>query len=61
MWLASPILLAACTTTGGVTDTFCQIAKPIYVSKHDILTAETARRLLAHNRKGQELCGWRTT
>ncbi|MDX8541058.1 MULTISPECIES: hypothetical protein [Mesorhizobium] len=50
--------LAGCTTsTGG----FCAVSRPLRLSAKavDALSDEEARALLAHNRKGQKLCGWR--
>lgn len=56
--LGSMTLLAACATNGpGPTDP-CGPFRAIYVGKADVLTAETARALLGHNRTGAELCGW---
>jgi hypothetical protein len=57
--LASLILLAGCATSGAVTDGFCVEAKPILVSKADVLTPDTARQVLAHNEYGAARCGWR--
>lgn len=57
--LASLILLAGCETSGPATDGFCLEAKPIYVSKADVLTADTARQVLAHNEHGAARCGWK--
>lgn len=54
---ALPILLASCAGNGPVTDP-CGPWRAIYVGKSDVLTDETARALLAHNRTGRELCGW---
>lgn len=50
-------LLAACQTTGG---TFCDIAKPQRLSEATIavMTDVEVQHVLAHNRKGQKLCGW---
>lgn len=51
-------LLAACQTTGG---TFCDIAKPVRLSDAavDALSDAEVAALLAHNRKGAALCGWK--
>lgn len=57
--LACLILLTSCETGGRVTDGFCMEAKPIFVSKADVLTAETARQVLAHNEFGALKCGWK--
>ncbi len=50
--------LNACAMTGRVTDSFCAIGRPIYVSKQDVLTDGTARQILDHNEVGKDLCGW---
>lgn len=52
------VLLAACVTTGG---TFCDIAKPTRPSEATIAAMSNAEvdAALAHNRKGQALCGWK--
>lgn len=56
--LISLLALAACQTVGG---TFCDIAKPIRLTdaQVDALTDAQAAEFLAHNRKGQKLCGWK--
>jgi hypothetical protein len=35
----------------------CEWAKPIYVSRSDVLTDGTARQILAHDETYQEICG----
>ena len=40
-------------------DTGCEWTKPIYVSKADVLTDETAKDILAHNKAGAARCGWK--
>ncbi|MCB1484849.1 MAG: hypothetical protein KDJ17_08145 [Hyphomicrobiaceae bacterium] len=52
------LLLAACQATGG---SFCDIADPIRLSAERIDTLSDAEvaRILAHNTKGQRLCGWK--
>ncbi|VVE77371.1 hypothetical protein [Pandoraea sputorum] len=63
-------LAGCCTTSGGeaeprveyktkVVDTACDWTKPIYVSKADVLTDQTAADILAHNRAGAKVCGWK--
>ncbi|KGU91645.1 hypothetical protein X880_6107 [Burkholderia pseudomallei MSHR4032] len=42
-----------------VTDTACDWTKPIYVSKTDILSDDTARAILTHNLAGGKNCGWK--
>jgi hypothetical protein len=59
LWLVSLILLAGCATPGPVTDGFCVEAKPVYISKQDVLTDGTARQILAHNEYGRSRCGWK--
>ncbi|CDX39890.1 conserved exported hypothetical protein [Mesorhizobium sp. SOD10] len=50
--------LAGCTTARGG---FCAVASPMRLSDRvvDALSHQEARALLAHNRKGEKLCGWR--
>jgi hypothetical protein len=50
--------LAGCTTARGG---FCAVASPVRLSNRavDALSDQEARALLAHNRKGEKLCGWR--
>ena len=56
--LAALLALAACQTASG---TFCQIARPQRPSAAEIEAMSDARvaEVLAMNRKGQKLCGWR--
>ncbi|WP_050883456.1 hypothetical protein [Burkholderia pseudomallei] len=42
-----------------VTDTACDWTRPIYVSKTDVLSDDTARAILAHNTAGAKVCGWK--
>lgn len=55
--LAALIALSGCQTTGG---SFCTIAKPIRLShaQVDQLSDAEVKALLAHNQRGQKLCGW---
>ena len=55
-WIALAILLASCAGNGGATD--CASWRPILVHDDDVLTQQTARAVLAHNRTGRRLCGW---
>lgn len=50
--------LAGCVTAGGG---FCAISSPIRLSSAavDALPDKEVRDLLAHNRKGLKLCGWK--
>jgi len=58
--IAAAILaaLAGCTTAKGG---FCAVSSPLRLSAGsvDALSDAEARALLAHNRKGAKLCGWR--
>jgi hypothetical protein len=56
--LAGLIALAGCTTTKG---SFCAIASPQRPSAAavDAMTDAQVKALLAHNRTGQKLCGWK--
>ncbi|MDE4917790.1 hypothetical protein ACUXAV_005134 [Cupriavidus metallidurans] len=40
-------------------DTACDWTKPIYVDVADVLTDDTAKSILAHNRAGAKVCGWK--
>lgn len=54
------ILLSACEMSGPARGVdACGPWRPILVSQEDVLSAETARQILAHNVIGLELCGWR--
>lgn len=52
-------LLASCATTGLETKTACEVFQPIYVSKNDRLTDDSAKEILRHNLLGAKLCGWK--
>lgn len=65
-------MLPGCSATNGasrpepqvvvqtkVVDTACDWTKPIYVDMADVLTDETAKSILAHNRAGAKVCGWK--
>jgi hypothetical protein len=51
------LILAGCTTTGG---SFCTVEHPIRPSQAEVATLSDAsvNAILAHNEKGQRLCGW---
>lgn len=57
--LLTLLFLAACQTTGK--GDFCSIAQPIRLPSEQIdqLTDAQVKELLAHNRKGAALCGWK--
>lgn len=70
--LMQSLMLTGCCTASGVNkpapgivyqhkvvDTACDWTKPIYVSEGDLLTNETAATILAYNRTGQKVCGWK--
>lgn len=42
-----------------IVDTACDWTRPIYVDKADVLSNETAATILAHNRAGAKVCGWK--
>jgi hypothetical protein len=42
-----------------IVDTGCDWVKPIYVSKSDVLSDDTAKAILAHNLTGAKICGWK--
>lgn len=56
--LAVLLLLAACQTPAG---DWCDIAKPIRLSQEviDAMSDSEVAAVLAHNRKGAAMCGWR--
>lgn len=50
------VLLTGCKASGPVTDSYCLIAKPIYISKQDTLTDQTAWDIYTHNSTWRDLC-----
>lgn len=58
IFLMALLALAACTTPAG---DFCDIALPMRPSQAEIDAMSDARvaEVLAHNRKGQAMCGWK--
>lgn len=52
------VALAGCQATGG---SFCAIESPIRLTNAEIaaLSDASVARILAHNRKGAALCGWK--
>jgi hypothetical protein len=52
------IAMAGCTTVKGG---FCTVATPLRLSAAavDTLSDTEVKALLAHNRKGEKLCGWK--
>lgn len=51
-------LLSGCYGTNGPDNSFCGVAKPIYMSKQDRVSGDTARQILMHDDVGRALCGW---
>lgn len=49
------VLLTGCATSG-VATSYCDISKPVYISKQDVLTDGTARQILQHNETWQRVC-----
>lgn len=49
-------LMAGCATASG---DFCGVASPIRPSVRDVLTDGTASQILAHDKVGARLCGWK--
>ena len=68
-WIACQmaVLPMSFATTGCAIDRaaavpdFCATARPIYISKTDTFSDQTARQVLAHNLTGARLCGWSPT
>jgi len=52
------LALAGCTTTGG---SFCAVEHPIRPTQAEVavLSDASVNAILAHNEKGQRLCGWK--
>jgi hypothetical protein len=50
-----PILLPSCVET--TRDVSCMAFRPITVEPADVLTTETARLILGHNRAFEAVCG----
>lgn len=47
------VLLSGCQSGQG---SYCLIARPVYISKKDVLTINTARDILRHNETWEHLC-----
>lgn len=57
-----PKTATATATTGAAREApkdFCSVAQPIRIAKGDKITPGTADQIIAHNRRGQKLCGWK--
>ena len=46
--------LTACCNPA--TDSYCTIAKPVYMSKDEVLTRDTLREIVTHNETWAKLC-----
>lgn len=55
--LAALLAIAGCQTASG---SFCAVEHPIRPTKAEVATLSDASvaAILAHNEKGQRLCGW---
>ncbi len=58
MLVLTLVALAGCTTVRGG---FCAVSSPLRLSAAavDALSDAEVKALLAHNRKGEKLCGWK--
>lgn len=36
----------------------CENALPIYINSQDVITDDTAKQILVHNKTGRKLCKW---
>lgn len=57
-WLACLGLLWLTACQGGIATSDCLVFQPIRPSSADVLTEGTARQILAHNERGEAVCGW---
>lgn len=53
--LVAGLILAGCASQGNGTD-FCAVDNPIYVSRNDVLTEQTAAEILDHNDTWEKQC-----
>jgi hypothetical protein len=56
-WLI--LLSASSCVTIGQNDSFCALAHPIYLEDADMLTPNTQREILSHDKTGYVKCGWK--
>ena len=56
MLLSSLVLFSSSCATNTVAIDSCVWVKIITISKDDVLTDETAREILSHNQKVEEIC-----
>lgn len=56
--IATLVALAGCVMSGG---SFCSVEHPIRPTKAEVsaLSDASVAAILAHNRKGAKLCGWK--
>lgn len=52
--LATMTSASACSS--GPVTSYCAVAVPLYVSRDDVLTDETARQIVTHNETWKALC-----
>lgn len=55
---ATTLSLSACGGNGPSANSYCSVAKPIYLQEDDNLNRATLKALLTHNETGSRLCGW---
>jgi hypothetical protein len=57
LWTVAALLVAGCATPSG---SWCAIAKPLRLSEATVerMTDAEVEDALAHNSKGERLCGW---
>ena len=55
--MATMLSLAGCGTSGSAINAGCEWIKPIFVSKDDVLTPGTARKILEHDEAWETNCG----
>lgn len=55
--LILPLFNSACAS-GQENSDFCKLTRPIYLSKKDSVSDETARQILEFDDTGRILCGW---
>ena len=61
-WMRWGLLMSMLSIAGGcaaTTGDFCDVSAPIRPSPGDVASIETQRQIVAHNRTGAKLCGWR--
>ena len=55
----APLILVAVGLTACCdppVDSFCAIAKPVYMTAEDVLTRDTLREIITHNETWKKLC-----